>query len=149
MTAHEDSDNPPMTPPSRPRNEAVCAWDGRVVQPGDELRAQLHLEAMRLAAPGIERETAKMRGLMLSFPGDVPEVTGAGPVDTSAFPAAHPGDTPTTITRDFTRDERVAAFLRMGQIGLSDALDAGSAMGRKLAMQSAKTCIEQALELLK
>lgn len=74
MSHHED--NPPMTPPSRPRNDG-CFDRGSIVE---------------------LRNTAILRGALISFPGSLEHVAGAGLVDTSAFPQSHPDSiTPTTI----------------------------------------------------
>jgi hypothetical protein len=66
-----------MTPPSRPRNERF----GLVVDPRCPPNRAVFV------TPATNAESARFA--MLRFEG--------GPVDTSAFPAAHPGETPTTI----------------------------------------------------
>jgi hypothetical protein len=75
-----------------------------------------------------------------------------GPVDTSSFVESHNGPTPTTLTpayREPSRQERGLAFLKLAQINIAEALDTASAFERKFAIVASKTCIEQALELLK
>lgn len=150
MTAHQDSDNPPMTPPSRPRNEApirITASD-----PADQGKAD---RLSRLVSAHIES-----RGGMLCFPGTKEAIVSdlafpGGPVDTSAFPASHLNGTPTTIRNTkLTRpteaypgeaERMIDEWTRLAVAAIQRARDATSGPRLVSELEAAESAIREAL----